>query len=57
MAEDIVGILLAAGRGVRFDPSGHVHKLLAALPGGTVPLAVAAASARSLRASVGRARR
>jgi len=54
MAEDIVGILLAAGRGVRFDPSGHVHKLLAALPGGTVPLAVAAASARSLRASVGR---
>lgn len=41
-----VGILLAAGRGRRFDPSGHRKKLLQALPGsGDV---VAAASARVL---------
>ncbi len=40
-----VGILLAAGRGHRFDPSGARNKLLARLPG-DVPVAVA--SARSL---------
>lgn len=39
-----VGILLAAGRGRRFDPSGRRHKLLAALPDGT-PVAVASARA------------
>jgi molybdenum cofactor cytidylyltransferase len=40
-----VGILLAAGRGRRFDPSGARNKLLQALPGGE---AVAVASARTL---------
>ena len=42
-----VGILLAAGRGRRFDPSGARNKLLQALPGGE---AVAVASARTLLA-------
>jgi molybdenum cofactor cytidylyltransferase len=42
-----VGILLAAGRGRRFDPSGARNKLLARLPG-DVPVAVV--SARSLLA-------
>jgi molybdenum cofactor cytidylyltransferase len=40
-----VGILLAAGRGSRFDPRGVANKLLAALPDGE---AVVAASARHL---------
>lgn len=40
-------ILLAAGRGRRFDPSGHANKLLQILPGGD---AVVAASARALLA-------
>ncbi|MCG2586744.1 NTP transferase domain-containing protein [Massilia sp. TS11] len=40
-----VGILLAAGRGRRFDPSGARNKLLQPLPGGEC---VAAASARTL---------
>lgn len=42
----LVGILLAAGRGSRFDPSGERNKLLQVLPGrgGTV----VAASARSM---------
>ena len=40
-----VGILLAAGRGRRFDPSGGRNKLLQALPGGE-PVVVA--SARTL---------
>lgn len=47
----IVGILLAAGRGTRFDPSGQTSKLLALAPTGPhagAPLALAAA--RSLRA-------
>ena len=42
---DIVGILLAAGRGVRFDPSGEQDKLMQALPDGE---RVAATSARHL---------
>ena len=42
---DPVGILLAAGRGKRFDPSGARNKLLQALPGGEL---VAVASARTL---------
>jgi molybdenum cofactor cytidylyltransferase len=42
---DPVGILLAAGRGSRFDPSGVANKLLARLPGGET---VVAASARHL---------
>jgi molybdenum cofactor cytidylyltransferase len=41
----IVGILLAAGRGRRFDPSGVRDKLLQALPDGE---AVVVASARRL---------
>ncbi|MGZ5198219.1 MAG: nucleotidyltransferase family protein [Telluria sp.] len=40
-----VGILLAAGRGSRFDPSGAANKLLAPLPDGEP---VVAASARHL---------
>ena len=40
--EQMVGILLAAGRGKRFDASGQNDKLLALLPSG-VPVAVAAA--------------
>lgn len=46
---DIVGILLAAGRGSRFDPSGERNKLLQALPGGGT---VVAASARVLLAAL-----
>jgi molybdenum cofactor cytidylyltransferase len=42
-----VGILLAAGRGRRFDPSGAHNKLLQTLPGGD---AVVVASARHLLA-------
>jgi molybdenum cofactor cytidylyltransferase len=44
----IVGILLAAGRGTRFDSSGRTSKLLAASPAGPqtgAPLALAAARA------------
>ena len=48
-AEPVVGLLLAAGRGKRFDPSGQRDKLLALLPSG-VPVAVAAA--RNLRAAL-----
>jgi molybdenum cofactor cytidylyltransferase len=46
-----VGILLAAGRGRRFDPSGSRNKLLARLPDGEF---VVAASARTLLAVVPR---
>jgi molybdenum cofactor cytidylyltransferase len=46
-----VGILLAAGRGKRFDPSGARNKLLARLPGGD-PVVVA--SARTLLAALPR---
>jgi len=45
------GILLAAGRGSRFDPAGARNKLLQELPGGQQ---VAAASARALLAAVPR---
>lgn len=44
-----VGILLAAGRGRRFDPTGAASKLLQPLPGGEL---VVAASARVLLSSV-----
>lgn len=47
----VVGILLAAGRGSRFDPTGARFKLLQVLPNGE---AVAAASARALLAAVPR---
>lgn len=43
----LVGILLAAGRGRRFDPTGETNKLLQAIPGGE-PVVVA--SARKLLA-------
>lgn len=39
---DYVGILLAAGRGRRFDPDGIRNKLLQMLPGGTVVVVQAA---------------
>ncbi|WP_426211577.1 nucleotidyltransferase family protein [Massilia sp. TWP1-3-3] len=44
---DVVGILLAAGRGRRFDPTGARNKLLAPLAGGEP---VALASARTMLA-------
>jgi molybdenum cofactor cytidylyltransferase len=47
----LVGILLAAGRGKRFDPSGLQNKLLQPLPGGDV---VVAASARNMLAALPR---
>ena len=47
----IAGILLAAGRGSRFDPAGARNKLLQSLPGGEP---VAAASARALLAALPR---
>jgi molybdenum cofactor cytidylyltransferase len=51
MATSLVGILMAAGRGRRFDPRGQRNKLLQALPGGEL---VVAASARKLLAVVSR---
>ncbi len=42
---ELVGILLAAGRGMRFDPSGRQDKLMQLLPDGE---RVAVASARHL---------
>lgn len=47
----VAGILLAAGSGSRFDPTGARYKLLQALPGGEP---VVAASARALLAAVPR---
>lgn len=44
------GLLLAAGRGMRFDPEGHDNKLLAKLPG--TSLCVVEAAALSLLAVV-----
>lgn len=42
-ADQTVGVLLAAGRGKRFDPTGQQDKLLARLPSG-IQVAVAAAT-------------
>ena len=50
MARDIVGILLAAGRGRRFDPDGVRNKLLQELNGAPV----VAASARNMLAALPR---
>ena len=47
----VAGVLLAAGRGSRFDPTGARYKLLQALPNGE---AVVAASARALLAALPR---
>jgi len=47
----LTGILLAAGRGRRFDPAGARNKLLQTLPGGEL---VVAASARRLLSCVPR---
>lgn len=47
MPVSLTGVLLAAGRGRRFDPSGQRSKLLQPLPGGGT---VAEASARNLLA-------
>ena len=47
----LTGILLAAGRGRRFDPAGGRNKLLQQLPGGEL---VVAASARRLLSCVAR---
>ncbi|RJG01423.1 nucleotidyltransferase family protein [Noviherbaspirillum sedimenti] len=46
------GILLAAGRGARFDPSGHQNKLLQLLSDGET---VVAHAARNLRSALGSA--
>jgi molybdenum cofactor cytidylyltransferase len=46
------GILLAAGKGRRFDPAGIRNKLLQRLPGGDM---VVLQAARNLQAAVGRA--
>lgn len=51
-AAGIVGLLLAAGRGARFDPSGISSKLLA--PAGASGAPVARAAARALRSAVPR---
>jgi molybdenum cofactor cytidylyltransferase len=48
---NLAGILLAAGRGRRFDPTGGRNKLLQPLPGGEP---VVAASARHLLSAVSR---
>ncbi len=51
---DVVGILLAAGKGERFDPSSQRLKLLQSLGSGAQGAeAIAASAARSLRAAVG----
>lgn len=47
--DQFVGILLAAGKGVRFDPSGVQNKLMQPLAGGD---GVAAAAAKKLLAAV-----
>lgn len=48
-ARQIVGVLLAAGKGVRFDPAGKQSKLLRRLPSGEL---VAVAAAKTLRSAV-----
>lgn len=48
-AGQIIGILLAAGRGLRFDPTGAQNKLMQRLPNGDT---VAVAAARNLLAAL-----
>lgn len=52
MRAKLVGLLLAAGAGRRFDPSGHQNKLLVRLGGGKSVVATAAESLRSVLSSV-----
>lgn len=53
MTDSPVGLLLAAGRGSRFDPAGIVNKLLARLPEGDLPYeTVAEAAAGSMCAAL-----
>lgn len=47
--DKFVGILLAAGKGTRFDPTGAKNKLLQPLPAGDI---VVRAAAKNLRAAV-----
>jgi molybdenum cofactor cytidylyltransferase len=47
--DQFVGILLAAGKGTRFDPTGAKNKLLQPLPAGDI---VVNAAAKNLRAAV-----
>lgn len=48
----IVGVLLAAGIGRRYDPSGERLKLLQVAPGHSAELPIAVAALRNLRAAV-----
>ena len=41
---EIIGLILAAGRGTRFDPTGRRNKLLAALPDGRTVLRASCAN-------------
>ena len=41
---EIIGLILAAGRGTRFDPTGQRNKLLAALPDGRTVLRASCAN-------------
>ena len=52
-AQPIVGVLLAAGIGRRYDPTGRRLKLLEAAPGSPSDLPIAVAALRNLRAAVG----
>jgi molybdenum cofactor cytidylyltransferase len=47
--DQFVGILLAAGKGTRFDPTGMKNKLLQPLPAGDI---VVNAAAKNLRAAI-----
>ena len=42
--QEIIGIMLAAGRGTRFDPTGQRNKLLAPLPDGRAVLRASCAN-------------
>jgi len=54
-ASQAVGILLAGGRGARFDPSGQTNKLLAPLLHGAEPgVPIAWLAARQMRAALKR---
>jgi molybdenum cofactor cytidylyltransferase len=56
-AGSIIGLLLAAGRGARFDATGALSKLLAQAPahaGNATGVPVALAAARTLRAQLAR---